>query len=66
MIINFYHTNKEEEEENYENIWLFYVLWWGDSRYAPGVKKAIDEYVKKKNYKCEILHTSRFARIEKV
>jgi len=34
--------------------------------YAPGVKKAIDEYVKKKNYKCEILRASRFARIEKV
>ena len=33
--------------------------------YAPGVKKAIDEYVKKKNYKCEILLNSRFARIEK-
>ena len=33
--------------------------------YAPGVKKAIDEYVKKKNYRCEILRDSRFARIEK-
>ena len=33
--------------------------------YAPGVKKAIDEYVKKKNYKCEILLNSRFARIER-
>ena len=33
--------------------------------YAPGVKKAIDEYVKKKNYKCEILLDSRFARIER-
>ena len=33
--------------------------------YAPGVKKAVDEYVKAKNYKCEILHNSRFARIEK-
>ena len=33
--------------------------------YAPGVKKAIDEYVMKKNYKCEILLNSRFARIEK-
>ena len=33
--------------------------------YAPGVKKAIDEYVKIKNYKCEILHNSRFAKIEK-
>ena len=33
--------------------------------YAPGVKKAIDEYVKIKNYRCEILHNSRFAKIEK-
>jgi predicted O-methyltransferase YrrM len=33
--------------------------------YAPGVKKAIDEYVESKNYKCEILHKNRFAKIEK-
>ena len=33
--------------------------------YAPGVKKAIDEFVMKRNYKCEILLNSRFARIEK-
>ena len=33
--------------------------------YAPGVKRAIDEYVEIKNYKCEILHNSRFAKIEK-
>ncbi len=33
--------------------------------YAPGVKKAIDEYVKNNNYKCEILRNSRFAKIEK-
>ena len=33
--------------------------------YAPGVKKAIDEYVEINNYKCEILHNSRFAKIEK-
>ena len=33
--------------------------------YAPGVKKAIDEYVKDKNYKCEILRNYRFAKIEK-
>tara|TARA_B100001093_G_scaffold214944_1_gene206255 strand:+ start:262 stop:891 length:630 start_codon:yes stop_codon:yes gene_type:complete len=32
--------------------------------YAPGVKKAIDDYVKDKNYKCEILYNSRFAKIE--
>ena len=33
--------------------------------YAPGVKKAIDEYVKDNNYSCEILRNSRFAKIEK-
>ena len=33
--------------------------------YAPGVKKAIDEYVRNNNYKCDILHNSRFAKIEK-
>jgi len=33
--------------------------------YAPGVKKAIDEYVRNKDYKCEILCNSRFAKIEK-
>ena len=32
--------------------------------YAPGVKKAIDEFVKVKNYSFEILHNSRFVRIE--
>ena len=33
--------------------------------YAPGVKKAIDEYVKNNKYRCEILRNSRFAKIEK-
>ena len=33
--------------------------------YAPGVKKAIDEFVKKYSLKCDILHFSRFAKIEK-
>ena len=33
--------------------------------YAPGVKKAIDEFVKKNNYKCEIMQNFRFAKIEK-
>ena len=33
--------------------------------YAPGVKKAIDEYVKDNNFNCEILNKSRFAKIEK-
>ena len=32
--------------------------------YAPGVKKAIDEFVKINNFKCEIL--KRFAKIEKI
>ena len=31
--------------------------------YAPGVKKAIDEYVENNNYKCEIIRNSRFAKI---
>ena len=33
--------------------------------YAPGVKKAIDEYVEDNDYKCEILRNYRFAKIEK-
>ena len=33
--------------------------------YAPGVKNAIDEFVKNNNFKCEIIHNSRFAKIEK-
>ena len=33
--------------------------------YAPGVKKAIDKFVIDNEFKCEILHGSRFARIEK-
>jgi len=33
--------------------------------YAPGVKKAIDEYVRLNNFKCEILLDGRFAKIEK-
>ena len=33
--------------------------------YAPGVKKAIDEFVKQKKFKCEILRNFRFAKIEK-
>ena len=33
--------------------------------YAPGVKKAIDEFVEINNYRFEILHNSRFVRIEK-
>ena len=33
--------------------------------YAPGVKKAIDEFVKVNNFKCEIMLNHRFAKIEK-
>ena len=33
--------------------------------YAPGVKKAIDEFVKKNDLKCDLIHNSRFAKIEK-
>ena len=32
---------------------------------APGVKKAIDEFVNKNNLNCEIICENRFARIEK-
>ena len=30
---------------------------------APGVKKAIDEFVRENNFKCEILCDNRFAKI---
>ena len=33
--------------------------------YAPGVKKAIDEFVENKNLKCELMLNHRFAKIEK-
>ena len=33
--------------------------------FAPGVKKAIDEFVEQNNYHCQILFNYRFARIEK-
>ena len=33
--------------------------------YAPGVKKAIDEFVKNNNFRCALLQNNRFARIEK-
>ena len=33
--------------------------------YAPVVKKAIDEYVRLNNFKCEIVLDGRFAKIEK-
>ena len=33
--------------------------------YAPGVKKAIDEFVDDKKLNCKILRNSRFAKIEK-
>ena len=33
--------------------------------YAPGVKKAIDEFTLRNNFKCNILCNQRFAKIEK-
>ena len=36
-----------------------------DLSYAPGVKKAIDEFVEQNDFKCEILRNYRFAKIEK-
>ena len=33
--------------------------------YAPGVKRAIDEFVKINNFKCDVICSSRFAKIEK-
>ena len=36
-----------------------------DLSYAPGVKKAINEFVNKNKLNCEILRNSRFAKIEK-
>ena len=36
-----------------------------DLTYAPGVKKAIDEFVKDNNFRCEIINNYRFAKIEK-
>jgi predicted O-methyltransferase YrrM len=36
-----------------------------DLSYAPGVKLAIDEFVKENNLSCEILCNDRFAKIEK-
>tara|TARA_Y100001935_G_scaffold31366_1_gene24657 strand:- start:724 stop:1362 length:639 start_codon:yes stop_codon:yes gene_type:complete len=32
--------------------------------YAPGVKKAVDEFVKANNFKCELMLNHRFAKIE--
>ena len=36
-----------------------------DLSFAPGVKKAIDEFIKKNNFKCSIICGDRFAKIEK-
>ena len=36
-----------------------------DLPYAPGVQKAIDEFVSLKNFKCSFICNYRFARIEK-
>tara|TARA_Y100000996_G_scaffold294745_1_gene233258 strand:+ start:234 stop:863 length:630 start_codon:yes stop_codon:yes gene_type:complete len=36
-----------------------------DLKYAPGVKRAIDEFTNKHKFKCEIICNERFAKIEK-
>jgi predicted O-methyltransferase YrrM len=36
-----------------------------DLQQAPGVRKAIDEFVKKNNFNCSIICSGRFAKIEK-
>ena len=36
-----------------------------DLSYAPGVKKAIDEFVSLNSFRCLILCNDRFAKIEK-
>ena len=36
-----------------------------DLTYAPGVKKAIDEFVQSNNFNCEIVCDYRFAKIKK-
>ena len=36
-----------------------------DLSYAPGVKKAIDKFVKEKGFRCSIICNGRFAKIEK-
>tara|TARA_Y100000741_G_C18128989_1_gene508288 strand:+ start:215 stop:844 length:630 start_codon:yes stop_codon:yes gene_type:complete len=36
-----------------------------DLTYAPGVKQAIDEFINKYKFKCEIICNQRFAKIEK-
>ncbi len=36
-----------------------------DLTYAPGVKKAIDEFSIKNNFKCSVICNARFAKIEK-
>ena len=33
--------------------------------YAPGVKRAIDEFTKENNFRCKLLRNERFAKIEK-
>ena len=36
-----------------------------DLSYAPGVRKAIDEFTSKYHFKCSIICNDRFAKIEK-
>ena len=36
-----------------------------DLSYAPGVKKAVDEFISNNKFKCQIICNNRFAKIEK-
>ena len=36
-----------------------------DLSYAPGVKKAIDEFIENNSFKCSIISSGRFAKIQK-
>ena len=36
-----------------------------DLSFAPGVKKAIDEYVLENNFDCQIIYNNRFAKIQR-
>ncbi len=36
-----------------------------DLKQAPGVKKAIDDFIKKNSFNCSIICNGRFAKIEK-
>jgi len=56
-----YDTRDKQYESFFKKICDDYNL-----SYAPGVRQAIDEFVKIHNFNCEIIHNSRFAKIEKI